>query len=274
MTRAIENDGCEEPFHPSLAVVAALREEVAPLLRRLRHRRVSSEDGGVRVVGGFLGRVPLALACSGAGVRNAERGARTLLRAAPGVPLLGIGVGGALSPELRAGDLVIGEWIREGAMALDSSAEWVARAHRAGARAGSVETVDEVITAAARKRELWERLGRPEAAVVDMESSRWGAVALAEGRSFLVVRAVSDEAGEDLPSYLATCRDEGGGLDRGRVLRRLLGRPSSLGALLRLRRRLQSCSGALAALVAELTAELPPASAPRPPAGLELEEAS
>jgi len=250
-TRHVEIGHAERP---ELVILAALREELAPLLRRLgdvetfasvvpRHLRARLRDS--RVV----------LAWTGEGVRNAERVGRSLLALHPDVPLLVVGVAGALSPTLKAGELVIGESVREGTLSFAADPVWVERAQRAGAEhCGVVATVDEVVTAADRKRSLWKELGCPAVAVVDMESSRLAALAAEEQRPFLIVRAVSDEAGEELPDFLERCRDPSGALDRARVLRWVLRRPSSLYSLLRLRRRVEICAERLAELVVRLAA--------------------
>jgi len=237
---------------PELLIVAALREELAPLLRRLGDVETIA-SGPLRHLRARLRDSRVIVAWTGEGVRNAERVGRSLLPLAPDAPLLVVGVAGALSPMLKAGDLVIGESIREGSISFATDPEWVERARRAGAEhCGVVATVDEVVTAADRKLFLWEELGRPAAAVVDMESSRLAALAAGEGRPFLIVRAVSDEAGDELPRFLERCRDSSGALDRGRVLRQVLRRPSSLYPLLRLRRRVEICAERLAELVVRL----------------------
>ena len=51
-----------------------------------------------------------------------------------------------------------------------------------------------------------------------MESAGWARVASARDIPYVVVRAVTDTADEDLPAYLSRCYDPEGGIRRGRVL--------------------------------------------------------
>lgn len=253
----------EQPAHgetsrtdePQLLIVAALREELAPLVRRLSDVETVA-SGTRRHLRARLAGSRVVLTWTGEGVRNAELGVRALLPLTPGAPLVVVGVAGALSPTLKVGDLVVGESVYEGTLSFAADPTWVERARCAGAEhCGVVVTVDEIITAAERKRSLWQELGHPAAAAVDMESARLAALASEDGRSFLVVRAVSDEADEELPTFLEQCRDSSGALDRGKVLLGVLRRPSSLLPLLRLRRRVEICAERLAELVVELASQ-------------------
>ena len=78
--------------------------------------------------------------------------------------------------------------------------------------------------------------------VADMESAAWAREAAARGIPYLVVRAVSDAATEELPAFLADAVGTDGSIRRGEVARRAILEPSSWGTLLRMRRRMHDCS--------------------------------
>jgi hypothetical protein len=85
------------------------------------------------------------------------------------------------------------------------------------------------------------------AAAVDLESAEWAAAAAARGLPWIILRAVSDAAGEEMPALLNDCLDDGGAVRRGRLALRLFGQPSALPRLLVLRQRVRVSAGVLAA---------------------------
>jgi adenosylhomocysteine nucleosidase len=88
----------------------------------------------------------------------------------------------------------------------------------------------------------------------DMESAAWAREAAARGIPYLVVRAISDAADEDLPAFFTETVGTDGSIRRGEVARRALLEPSSWGTLLRMRRRLHDCSESLGAFLARMLA--------------------
>ena len=87
-----------------------------------------------------------------------------------------------------------------------------------------------------------------------MESAAWAKEAAARGIPYIVVRAVSDAVGDELPEFLTDSVGPDGSIRRAEVARRALVRPSSWGTLLRMRRRLLDCSDALGAFLARMLA--------------------
>jgi len=236
-----------------IAVVTALPEELAPLLARLIGPAAERRDGA-RLWRGRLGARPVLLACSGDGNENALRGARSLLAGNRPDALIGAGVAGALTADLPMGSIVFGERVFDSAGEAPGAAPaWLDRARtRPDAVAAILFTADRVVGSADRRRELAARLppGRPAAA--DLESACWARAAAEREVPFLALRAISDEAGEDLPELLSACQFPGGPIRRGCVARRALFRPATAWKLLELRRRVRRESGLLARFVESL----------------------
>ncbi|HEY7113422.1 MAG TPA: hypothetical protein VIA45_10870 [Thermoanaerobaculia bacterium] len=212
---------------------------------------------------GILARDGLAVASSGDGPKNAERGAGALCDAVRPAALIGAGVAGGLSPRLAAGSLVASRRIvGDSGEAPRPDETLLARAMAAGAAGATIVTVSRPVVAASAKAELARRIGvnirGDDPAAVDMESAGWSRAAAARGIPFLTVRAISDRFDEDLPAYLVDCVGEDGGIRRAAVVRRALVHPSTIPALWRMRRRV----GAAVAILAEflrtlLDADLP-----------------
>ncbi len=219
-----------------VAILAAIPEELAAI------RRAVAESG--RVV----------LGCTGDGPKRAASGAATFLERHRPSALLGAGLAGALSPGLSVGEIVASRRVRfEVGNAATPDSAWLERAIAAGARPATLVTVDRpVVSSAVKARLAGTEPGDP--LVVDMESAAWAKEAAARGIPYLVVRAVSDAANEELPAFLAEALGTDGSIRRGEVARRALLEPSSWGTLLRMRRRMHDCSAALGAFLARMLA--------------------
>lgn len=237
-------------------VLAALPEELAPLRALLADQRPLAAGDGVDIVVGRLHGSRVALAVTGDGDRNARERAAAVLALAPARSLLVIGVAGALSADLAPGDLVAVKRVsREHGPPLVASPPLLEAAARA-ARAGVAVTAARIADTIAEKRRLLAIAGPGDgdAAVVDLESAAYAEAAIAAAIPWLILRAVSDAAGEPLPSLLNRARDAGGAVRRGRVLAGLLREPFTLPRLLDLRRRVAACADALARAAAQVIA--------------------
>ncbi|HVV51639.1 MAG TPA: 5'-methylthioadenosine/S-adenosylhomocysteine nucleosidase, partial [Polyangia bacterium] len=84
----------------TIAIVAAMPEEIAPLRARLV-APARTQRGGVSVERGRLAGREVTLAATGDGARNARAGVAELLAAAAPEALVVLGVSGALSPALE-----------------------------------------------------------------------------------------------------------------------------------------------------------------------------
>jgi adenosylhomocysteine nucleosidase len=234
------------PRDVAALVVAALGEELAPLRRALA---VSVERlDGRRVFRARGTELSLVFASTGDGPSNAaSRAARLCERYRPAV-LVGIGVAGAITPNLAPLDLVVSSKLRNGSGEGPRADEILLRRATAGGAlpATLVTTVTPVVSVAAKRA-----LAAPgeDAAAVDMESSAWAKAATAAGVPFVVVRGIADAADEELPEYLPRCLGADGGIRRSAVVARALARPGTFPALWKLRRRVSECAERLSAFL-------------------------
>jgi adenosylhomocysteine nucleosidase len=241
------------PETSGLLVLTAIREEREAIERALADaglptRVMETGDGGVRAV----------------------RAARKAIAAARPAAIVGAGVAGALSDDLAAGEIVVSVRVLDAAEeAPPPDPGLVARALALpGLRGGTLLSVVRPALSAEQKKALLVRAESAETAgaathgaagpaCVDMESAAWARAAAAAGAPYVILRAVSDTAEEELPRYLAHCMDGEGSIRRAAVARRALLHPGSIPALLRMRRRVAECSSSLGAAVAALAASLP-----------------
>lgn len=220
-----------------IAIVAAMPEEVAPLRARL--------------VGGRLAGHEVVIEVTGDGAHNARTGAEALLARRKFDTLLVLGVSGALTPALRTADLIVGARVRdeEGRAHDASGAQVTALAQATGGQPALIMSARKIADTVEEKARLsrlasLEADGRP--AVVDLESAAYVAAASAAHVPWIVLRAVSDTAGEALPGILNRSADSSGSVNRGRVLRGLFSDPGALPQLLALRKRVGQCADVLA----------------------------
>jgi adenosylhomocysteine nucleosidase len=198
-----------------------------------------------------------AVRLAAVGLRASQLGPRwfALLDGAGRPLVVSAGVCGALDPGLRRGDLVVPERVLgPGGEGLRASAPHHRRALASAPGAvhtGCLVTTREATATAAGKAALRARTG---AVAVDMESAVILGAAAAAGCPALVVRGVSDEAGEEVPFELIGLLGEDGRIRRGRALALTVTRPRILSRAMELRRDtrhgLRAVAGLLAALVA------------------------
>lgn len=150
------------------------------------------------------------LTLTGVGPTNAAQAAQAALAALPGGcrPLVAVvGIGGALSPALAVGDVVVGvnalspDGVRRPCCPA-ATARAAARLAAAGwtVHQGDHLTAPAVVCRAQEKRRLHAQTG---ALVVDMESCAVAQVAATYDLPLLLVRVVSDDARCDLPDLNA-----------------------------------------------------------------------
>jgi adenosylhomocysteine nucleosidase len=166
--------------HKRIAIVVAMRVELAPLLAKMKMR--SQHVDGVE-----LFELPEAMvAVGGIGEKRARHAAGVVIEHAQPKLLVSAGMAGAISPQLKAGD--VGR-IRElvdvgtGDRYPTRGGEWVL--------ASSPDVSD-----VAEKRALLTKYG---ADVVDMEGAAVARVAKERGLEFAAVKAISDDAAFPMP---------------------------------------------------------------------------
>ena len=159
-----------------VAILTAYEEELAAARRALR------DSPGI------------VLAATGDGPRRAASGAARFLERHRPSAVIGAGLAGALSPGLAVGDIVASRRVRfEVGDAATPDARLLERALAAGAKAGTLITVDRpLVSAAARAALAGTAGGSGELLVADMESAAWAKEAAARGIPYLMVRIVSE----------------------------------------------------------------------------------
>jgi adenosylhomocysteine nucleosidase len=227
-----------------IAVVTALKEEFEAVLSRAREARFRGTFVEARI-----GTADVALCLTGDGAGQAARAADLLCETVRPTALLGAGIAGALSPDLAIGDVLVSRRIRDSqGDAPVPDARLLAQAlENTGARAGTFLTVARPVVLASLKKALLQTLDDAAGpAAADMESSAWARAAASRGIPYLVARAISDRAEEDLPEYLGRCVGPDGGIRRSSVVLRALAQPATIPALLRMRVRVLACAEKLA----------------------------
>jgi nucleoside phosphorylase len=170
------------------------------------------------------------------------------------VALLVMGLAGGCGPDLRPGDVVVGDLVATpaaefhgdgGDPGLRGRAVRALDAARLRYRVGRLLTVDEVVTSPAAKAQWWRTRG---VLAVDMESAHVLAWARRAGLPALAVRAVADGPEDDVPRELLGALGADGRV-RAWAVASLLGRPALVGAAWRLGRRSRRGLGSLARFV-------------------------
>ena len=161
-----------------IAIVAAMRSELAPLLRGMSPRVVNGVD---------LWELPWALvAIGGIGASAASRAAEFAIAEARPELLVSAGFAGALRTELKAGEVVqVGEVVD------------AANGMRFLADHGNLVLVSSSgVVGTADKNRLAAEFG---ADIVDMEAAAVAQVAIKRGLSFAAIKAISDELEFTMP---------------------------------------------------------------------------
>jgi adenosylhomocysteine nucleosidase len=249
--------GAAEPDR--ILLLAALPQEVRPFLRLSHARR--RRDLPWPVWEFALGEIRGLLALTGMGEPAArEAASQGLAQFSPQI-LVSMGFGGALSPELHPGDLLLGDSFGRYDPATGSLtpvdeapappcplAELLPALTAAGltALAGSFITTPRIIHKG-REGLSFAGLRRP---VLDLESAALAELAASAGLPFLGLRAVTDAAGEEIPDFLDPAEDKSVGvLD---ALGWLVADPRRLKDLIYLWRRSRLAASRLAAALGVL----------------------
>ncbi|MCX5892033.1 MAG: hypothetical protein NTW80_03515, partial [Deltaproteobacteria bacterium] len=235
--------------------VAALPLEVQPFLRlsRARRRRGLPWPAWAFAVGPGHG----LLALSGMGARAAREAAARLVAQFRPHLLVSLGFGGAVSPELPPGALVLGEFFYKfdpATMVLDSiprltpARSWpelleALAAAGLAAFSGSLVTTPFIIHKAGQAGPLTS-LTFP---VLDLENAAVAEIARAAGLPCLGLRAITDTAAEEIPDFLASVGEEPGTVGVLDALGWLAADPRRFKDLLHLWRRSRLAADRLAA---------------------------
>ncbi|HEY4078357.1 MAG TPA: hypothetical protein VGM26_15615 [Rhizomicrobium sp.] len=146
--------------------------------------------------------------------------------------VISIGLGGALSPLLKVGDVVIAEAVITGAENWQCHEGWRVRlmSRLPQAHQGQIFGSDVIIENAVTKAGLYEATG---ALAVDMESQVAARFAAKRNLPLAALRVISDDATHVLPPAALVAMKPDGAIAIGRVLGSLLRRPGQIPALIR-----------------------------------------
>jgi adenosylhomocysteine nucleosidase len=192
-----------------VALLAAMREEIVGVQHRIVLEEPPGRDGRRLFKGKYRNR-DVILMQTGLGREKAEDATRFVLEHYPVSALVYFGFAGALSPELKPGDLILCRELQcaDNLTAGDacfsdhdllSCAIQAMGGQEGRSLLGSSVTVDRLVAEPEEKRKLGEAYG---ARVVDMEDYWVARVASARRTPFLAIRAVLDTLMDRLPPFV------------------------------------------------------------------------
>lgn len=211
--------------------------------------------------GGYRGRNVL-LVETGVGRENAARGTELLIAAHQPPWVISAGFAGALSPQLKRGDLLLVNQVVDAAgesMSIDVRMSPEELGRSPGLHLGRLVTLDKVVRLPEEKRALAER---HDALAVDMETLAVAEVCRNHKVRFLAVRVISDAVDEELPDdieRLTRQRTFAGQL--GAAAAAIWNRPASVKQMWALKENALVASDRLAKFLAGMITQLAP---PRP----------
>jgi adenosylhomocysteine nucleosidase len=250
-----------------VGLIAALPEEVAPLLRQVRE---SAEErlGGLLCYRFPVGRSEACLVLSGMGMARAATAAGALVSAVRPRCLVSFGFGGAVLPGPEVGDLVVAErllhlhrrlFAEQPAPTLEPAQRIVsllaAGRPKGAARTfpGTIVSTSGIVTKSSLVGLLPAGLNCP---VLDMETVAVARVAAEAGIPLVALRAVSDPADEELGFSLEEITDRELNIRLGLVLLTMAKRPPIVPQFLRLARNSRTAGESLAQAILALLTEL------------------
>ncbi|MEO6717407.1 MAG: phosphorylase [Novosphingobium sp.] len=159
--------------------------------------------------------------------------------------IISFGMGGALNPDLKLGDWVVGTNVCGGTDA-DCDLQWAAElsGKLPQARGGSCYADGRLIGDSREKQFLFGKYG---AVVADMESHLVANAAARLGIPFAILRCISDEAQAALPPAIAVAMHPDGSLALGAIVKSILTNPGQLPQLWRSTARFNSAFASLEA---------------------------
>lgn len=224
-----------------ILITFALDLEFAPWRRLHRFARIT--DSPYPAYEGRFGEAQVRAVLTGVGGARAKSVANAALEWRPDICIAG-GLAGSLRVDYRVGQVLAARDIME----LESGRTVVADANLLnGAEVCEAVVVARLLTLATMvlSAEGKQRLGNM-AAAVEMESFAVAAEAAAAGIPTIAIRAISDDADEDLPMNFGDVLDESGALNKAKMARAVASAPHKLPALMRLGRQSKAATVKLA----------------------------
>jgi adenosylhomocysteine nucleosidase len=240
--------------HAQVGIVHATGMEAAPFLKRCD--RVRKYVGGDLVFrGGIFGHIRVAFAQSGMGPKTARLATQALIDGHSPGWIISAGFSGALQPDIKIGDIVVGNSITDETgteLKIDLK---MAPDPAKGLHVGRILTVDRMIRTVADKKELGNR---HQAIAVDMESLAVAQVCRAAKTLFLAVRVISDDLTADLPKEIVSVVGSTGTVRLGAAVGAIFKRPGSFKEMWRLRDQGVGAAERLATFLEGIVAQLCP----------------
>ncbi len=237
-----------------IALIAALPEEIKPLLARLGSTR-KEQVAGFPLHRCRLGGHELILLHSGMGPKNAAEATRALLNSITPQMIINFGLGGAVAPGPHIADLVLatrllvssgGEFHEQAGLTLSLVDGFLATVASRNCQSGTFITAGETMPKAALREALPAGTETP---LLEMETAAIARVADEQGIPLLAIRAVSDDCGEELAFTVAEFCDANLQIRPLKVLFTILKRPWIIPQLIRLARNSRVAAEALAAAI-------------------------
>lgn len=214
-----------------VAVIGAMDVEVTGLRERLQDVQAVPNSLGISLWSGACGGTPVLLAQCGIGKVNAALCTQYLVDHFPVSAVINSGVAGALHPGVKIGDLIVSEaamyhdfdvryfnyprgvipQLATSRFPADERLTKLAMEHSrrvmgaARVHCGLIVSGDQFVAAGSSKRDILSWF--PDALCVEMEGSAVAHAAFLNRVPFVILRAVSDQAGDTAPAefdaYLA-----------------------------------------------------------------------
>ncbi len=202
--------------HPFIAVICGLKSEAKAV-----EEAVANKPVRVGVSGADAGRAEKLAA------EFCEQGAAAVVSA---------GVSGGLDPDLKPGDLLIGETVVTADGAVYASDIYLMRALKQAkcfetAKVGALFGADEIVDSVEKKTTIF---ADHKALAVDMESHGAARAAVRAGVPFVAIRAVADPADRALPEAALYAVAEDGSTRALMTLARAMGDPKQFPGLVKL----------------------------------------
>jgi adenosylhomocysteine nucleosidase len=242
----------EDTTHADIGIVYATPMELAPFIERCE--RVREYQGGDFVFrGAKYGKIRIALAQAGMGAAKAKKATHALLDGHTPKWVISAGFSGALRPELRIGDIVVGNAVVDARKEPLSFDLRMPADPEKGLHVGQLYQAEGFVRTVAEKKALSESTS---ALAVDMESLAVAEVCHERKLRYLAVRVISDDLTADLPPEILTVVGSTGALRWGATVAALLKRPGCVPDLWELRGKAHKAAERLATFLEGVVAQL------------------
>jgi adenosylhomocysteine nucleosidase len=252
-----------------LAILVAVEQEFRAVSKLLAAPSFL-EIGGFPAVTGRIGDHDMLIAKSGMGAERARKLADVVIREIAPKAIIVAGFAAGLDPKLRPGDVVVPSTVRnvthEGFQKIThcrvlhpeaSLYEMASRTCQApdSALVNSLLTYHSIVRLASHKKAV--RLEEESPDVLDMESAAAAGVAEDNGVSWVVIRAITDGAEDDLPLDFTRFSGANGEVNVAKLAASLIINPWRIPGLIRLGKRSALAARNLGAFVERYVASLP-----------------